>query len=90
MITRRHLIAGLIGGVAAGATRSSAIPLQLTNDSSVVRLAFGSCVSQRKNQDIWQQILDREPHLFIMMGDGVYPEHEPARTANAPGPAVGV
>ena len=77
MITRRHLIAGLIGGVAAGATRSSAIPLQLTNDSSVVRLAFGSCVSQRKNQDIWQRILDKEPHLFIMMGDGVYPEHEP-------------
>ena len=74
-------MAGLIGSVAAGATRSQSIPLEVSDDPAVVRVAFGSCVSQRKGQGIWRRIAEWDPDLFIMMGDGVYPEHEPGGLA---------
>ena len=77
MITRRRLITGLLGGVAAGTLRGQSIRVEPGGEQAVVRIAFGSCVSQRKSQSVWQQIAEKDPHLFVMMGDGVYPEHEP-------------
>ncbi len=77
LITRRRLVAGLLGTMAAGPIRGRVLRIESDYESDVVRVAFGSCVSQRKNQDVWEHIAEKDPHLFIMMGDGVYPEHEP-------------
>ena len=77
MITRRRLITGLLGGMAAGTLRGQSIRVEPHDAQDVVRIAFGSCASQRKDQTVWRQVAARDPHLFIMMGDGVYPEHEP-------------
>ena len=40
----------------------------------VVRLAFGSCNHQGKSQDFWPTIQSFDPHLFICVGDLVYPK----------------
>ena len=63
--------------MAAGAIRGQAIRIEPEGEQDVVRIAFGSCVSQRKSYEVWRHVADKDPHLFIMMGDGVYPEHEP-------------
>ena len=77
LITRRRLVAGLLGTMAAGPVRERVLRIESDGEPDMVRVAFGSCVSQRKNQNVWEQIAEKDPHVFIMMGDGVYPEHEP-------------
>ena len=77
MITRRKLFAGLLGVMAAGRIPGQALRVEYDGEPSVVRIAFGSCVNQRKKQDVWKHIARKDPHFFIMMGDGVYPEFEP-------------
>ncbi len=72
------MLAAMMSGFAVQSL--SAKPLFLTSniDSAVFKVAFGSCVSQRKEQSVWSEILTHEPQAFIMMGDGIYPEHEGA------------
>jgi alkaline phosphatase D len=78
MPTRRQVISGLLGGLAAGAVRGGTPAVVSAGNSGILRIAFGSCVSQRKDQTVWKQIASKRPHLFVMMGDGIYPEHEGA------------
>jgi len=36
------------------------------------RIAFGSCLDEEKTPPHWQAILDRNPQVFMMLGDNVY------------------
>ena len=43
---------------------------------SISRIAFGACARQRKEQPIWDAILEQEPDLFVCLGDAVYADTE--------------
>ena len=75
MISRRELIAAF-AGLLAGNSVFAKQPFDIGVDKSIVKIAFGSCVSQRRKQHVWEAILEKSPDLFVMLGDGVYPEHE--------------
>ena len=76
MTNRRQFLTALMSGLATQLTSANTRMLQWDLNPAVFKIAFGSCVSQRKEQNIWAAILDHKPDIFIMMGDGVYPEHE--------------
>ena len=38
----------------------------------ITRLSFGSCLSEKKDQSIWNNIAAEKPDAFIFMGDNVY------------------
>ena len=73
MPRRRELLAAMLAAPVVGAATG---PFELDVDSPVLRLGFGSCVSQRKPQTIWSHVAQHDPHAFVLMGDGIYPEHE--------------
>lgn len=37
-------------------------------------VAFGSCLDQNKPQTIWKAVAGVRPHLFILLGDTIYPQ----------------
>jgi alkaline phosphatase D len=78
MVNRRQVLSGMLAGFAAQSVIAKTHPFTSNIDPGVFKIAFGSCVSQRKDQSILGRILAHEPQAFIMMGDGVYPEHEGA------------
>lgn len=43
---------------------------------ALTRIAFGSCNSQNKPQDIWYTIIKQEPDLFVFLGDNIYGDTE--------------
>ena len=45
---------------------------KLSDTKTLTRIAFGSCVDQKKPQPIWQAIRGYRPDLFLFMGDNVY------------------
>ena len=45
-------------------------------DPPVVRIAFGSCMHQAKPQPFWRTVASLDPHRFVMLGDGIYPDAE--------------
>ncbi|MBL4800774.1 MAG: alkaline phosphatase family protein [Emcibacter sp.] len=79
-ITRRQFHLGTGVSLAGLATFSSqtarteplphAIPDIRTKTLS--RIVFGSCCHQDKPQPIWDKILERQPELFIFLGDNIY------------------
>lgn len=46
------------------------IPKVLTN------IVFGSCADQSKSQPIWDAIVDRNPDVFLFLGDNIYGDTE--------------
>lgn len=76
MITRRELLTALAGLMASTVACAAKRPFELDLDKGLMRIAFGSCVSQREEQHIWSSVLEKRPDLFLLLGDGVYPEHE--------------
>lgn len=38
----------------------------------ITRFAFGSCLQQSRDQDIWNTIAAARPQMFMMIGDNVY------------------
>ena len=78
MANRRQFLGSTLLGFAVPAMAPGLPRFGLHIDSSVQRIAFGSCVSQRKDQTIWREIARRDPDVFVMLGDGIYPEHEGA------------
>lgn len=81
MPDRRQVLSAFAGITLAGLARSEATPIELDVNNGVLRIAFGSCVSQRRPQRFWKEIASKDPQLFVMMGDGIYPEHEGERIA---------
>jgi alkaline phosphatase D len=77
-------IAGLLGNTSAAGSalaqgaggRVGIAPsppwLTLPADTVLERIAFGSCLDQRKPQPVWKAVLANRPQLFLMMGDNVY------------------
>lgn len=41
-------------------------------EETISRIAFGSCIHQNKDQDIWTAIKAQNPQLFLFMGDNIY------------------
>jgi alkaline phosphatase D len=78
MANRRQILGAILGGFAARQLSAATQLFESDLDPALFKIAFGSCVSQRKEQGIWSRILAHEPQAFIMLGDGVYPEHEGA------------
>lgn len=76
MISRRRVLAAIASGLATRSVSGNLFAHSIPADPAVLRIAFGSCVSQRKVQHIWASILEHRPQAFVLMGDGVYPEHE--------------
>ncbi|AWW74123.1 phosphodiesterase [Erythrobacter sp. KY5] len=44
----------------------------LSEDTTITRLAFGSCNHQLRPQDIWGEIAETNPQLFLFIGDNNY------------------
>ncbi len=59
--------------VAPGAKGPAFAP-PLSPETKLTRIAFGSCLSQRHPQPIWQGVLavSPRPQMFLMIGDNVY------------------
>lgn len=41
-------------------------------DTSVQRVAFGSCAKHWQAQPIWKAVIEKQPDLFIFLGDAIY------------------
>lgn len=55
------------------APASTPTPLpRLSPDTTLTRIAFGSCLDEEKPPPRWETIIDRNPDLFMMIGDNVY------------------
>jgi alkaline phosphatase D len=44
----------------------------LMPDSTLQRIAVGSCLHQARPQPIWQDVIKAKPQVMLMMGDNVY------------------
>ena len=44
----------------------------LSANTTLTRIAFGSCNHQNAPQHMWAQIAAQNPHMFLMIGDNVY------------------
>ena len=40
------------------------------------RIAFGSCAEQFKSQPIWDAVVEKQPDLFLFLGDNIYADTE--------------
>ena len=50
----------------------TACAVKPTSPSELV-LAFGSCSNQNKENQLWNEVLNSNPSMFIWLGDAVYP-----------------
>lgn len=44
----------------------------LKPDTTLSRIAFGSCATQERPQPIWEAIVETRPELFLFIGDNIY------------------
>ena len=44
----------------------------LDPETTLVKIAFGSCADEEKPQPIWSTIIQYKPQLFLFLGDNVY------------------
>lgn len=44
----------------------------LDSSKALTRIAFGSCLNETREQDIWNTIAAEDPDLFLFIGDNVY------------------
>ena len=73
MISRRHTLLGLLAGGLAFWRRHSVFARSVRRRDRIIhRVAFGSCAFQWKEQPIWSVIAEREPDLFLFIGDAIY------------------
>ena len=47
-------------------------PAKEAAELEVERICFGSCARQNADQPIWDRVVEREPDLFIWLGDNIY------------------
>lgn len=45
-------------------------------DTTLTRIAFGSCVRQDLPQPIWDTVVGSDPELFLFLGDNIYADTE--------------
>lgn len=63
-LSRRSVAKGLAALALPNAAEAQA--------TGALRIGFGSCARQTKDQPIWDAIVAQNPDLFVMLGDGVY------------------
>jgi len=51
-------------------------PAGVAAKMEVERICFGSCARQEGDQPIWERVVEREPDLFIWLGDNIYGDSE--------------
>ena len=49
---------------------------KLLAQETLTRIAFGSCAKQDKPQPIWASIIEKNPELFLFLGDNIYGDTE--------------
>lgn len=52
--------------------KSSLKVIQPSTDKTITKIAFGSCSYQKKPQPILNNIVDKNPDMFIYLGDNIY------------------
>jgi alkaline phosphatase D len=73
MATRRtFLTACLATALVANSWRSPATATSSASDRTLSRIAFGSCAFQWEEQAFWSVIAERDPDLFLFVGDAIY------------------
>lgn len=68
-IQRRELLK--MGAIASVATPQMAMAMA-KDEKAITKIAWGSCANQDKEQKIWDAILERNPELFLFIGDNIY------------------
>ncbi|MFK8054414.1 MAG: alkaline phosphatase D family protein [Woeseiaceae bacterium] len=53
-----------------------AAPVEVGVNPGVTTIAFGSCVREDKPQPVWRAVLERDPDLFIFLGDNIYADSD--------------
>ncbi len=69
MPTRRTFLNGAAAFLAMSGT---SFATDLEQATTVSRIAFGSCAQQWLPQPIWNAIGEKEPDLFLFLGDAIY------------------
>jgi len=72
MRTRIFLLSLLLPALFAAETALAATYPRLDPRLPLERIVFGSCLDEEKTPPRWQTLLDRDPQLFMMLGDNVY------------------
>lgn len=67
---RRELLQ--LATVTATMTALSNEAFSKSGEKTISRIAWGSCAKQDKDQPIWGAILDKNPDLFLFIGDNIY------------------
>jgi alkaline phosphatase D len=49
-----------------------ALAVELPADTTLTRIAFGSCAKENKPQPIWAAVADARPQAFVFLGDNIY------------------
>ena len=62
----------------SSAAKEQKIAAPLSANTTVERIAFGSCLHQAKPQVIWRDVLAARPQLMLMLGDNVYGDFKDA------------
>lgn len=76
--SKRSFFKGILGaGLSAVATPSLALSSRIAGSEGAgnedhLRISFGSCNYQHKNQSHWKQIAARKPDYFFFIGDNIY------------------
>ncbi|MBK7148329.1 MAG: alkaline phosphatase family protein [Bacteroidetes bacterium] len=45
---------------------------QINSTQVLSRIGFGSCISQNDSQKIWYKVIEKQPELFVLLGDNIY------------------
>lgn len=70
---QRHLfpVLAVVGSLSAGPLDHRP-PGEVEAKMEVERVCFGSCARQNADQPMWERVVEREPDLFIWLGDNIY------------------
>jgi alkaline phosphatase D len=76
-ISRRSVVAaaGAMASLSALPRAANANPVSDPHpalNKKISRIAFGSCADQKKEQPVWDAILETKPDLFVFLGDNIY------------------
>jgi alkaline phosphatase D len=72
--------------LAAGCTDSAQEAPESTashSDSTLTRIAFGSCNDQAREQPLWAPIRETDPDLWLWLGDNIYADTENMRVMDS-------
>lgn len=76
MISRPSAVIRTLFCLCIAVNASATLAKPALSNSSLTRIAFGSCVHQDHEQPIWQAVNADKPELFIFLGDNIYGDTE--------------